>query len=135
MTSLPQYIVYRYLQRAAPRTVNDATGDLVGAGIKTTPRVRMHALTPISGRELTALAVGTPLISYGRPLPNTTTVIGGNMDVDKDGKPSNLGPGRECSVQATLGAGNGRAGWPMGVVRVRQTRDRMGAWVVQKLLS
>ena len=131
-TLLPSYVVYRYLQRATPRTIEDPGND-AAASVRR-PRVRMHALTPISGKELTALAVGTSLISYGKPLPNTTS-MGQRSAADAGDRDSISGLTRECAVMATLGAGNGRAGWPMGIVRVRQRTGENGSWVVEKLLG
>ncbi|CAI4216850.1 unnamed protein product [Parascedosporium putredinis] len=57
----PPFIIYAYLQRAS-------TG---GLDLDRKPKTRMHALTDISGRELAALAKGTPLISYGKPIKET----------------------------------------------------------------
>ena len=54
---LPQYIVYSHLQRAAPSMIGGKT-----------PKVRMHALTSVSGNTLTALAQGTSLLEYGKPI-------------------------------------------------------------------
>ena len=56
-SELPQYLVYSHLQRAAPSAI--------GAKV---PKVRMHALTSVSGNTLAALARGTSLLEYGKPI-------------------------------------------------------------------
>lgn len=102
----PEYIVYAYLQRPAA----SGTGDKK-------PKTRMHALTDISGRALAALAKGTPLVSYGKPIkevlvPGTTTE-------------------RECWVVPYMRAeGAGGLGWPLPVIKVKQRKVPGKGWEV-----
>ncbi|RCI17395.1 hypothetical protein L249_2099 [Ophiocordyceps polyrhachis-furcata BCC 54312] len=89
---MPEYIVYTYLQRSEEE------------GAKT----RMHALTDISGSQLAALAKGTPLLCYGKPIKEI------KADVDE----------RECWVVPYLrpeGLGGGM-GWPLPPKKVVQKR-------------
>ncbi|KLU92834.1 DEAH box polypeptide 37 [Magnaporthiopsis poae ATCC 64411] len=103
----PDYIVYSYLQKAA-----SPPGDEEGGKIAKT---RMHSLTDISGGVLAALAKGTPLISYGKPI----------KVVSDDGK------SRECWVVPYLRAeGTGGMGWPLPMQKVKQ-RKMTGSWVVE----
>ncbi len=54
----PEFIVYSYLQKPGnPDTDSERRS-----------KTRMHALTDITGVQLAALAKGTPLISYGKPI-------------------------------------------------------------------
>lgn len=109
---LPQYLVYASLQRATPSSVTGAKD----------PKVRMHALTPVSGLQLAAMAHGTPLLRYGKPI--------GKMEGLED-RPER----RECWVVPSLvgGAGAG-VGWPLGARRVVQRRDGREGWVVERVL-
>ncbi|KAL8825408.1 MAG: hypothetical protein Q9170_007800, partial [Blastenia crenularia] len=70
---LPQYVVYSHLQRGTTKTVEG------GKKVKT----RMHALCSVTGNQVSALARGTPLLEYGKP-------VGKVLEVD-EGK-------RECWV-------------------------------------
>ncbi|KKY15954.1 putative deah-box rna helicase [Diplodia seriata] len=81
--SLPQYIIYSYLQRAAPSSV----------GASTIPKIRMHPLCPVTGAQLTALARGTPLLRWGKPIGK---VVGRGRDA-ADGLER-----RECYVVPSL---------------------------------
>ncbi|KAF2443604.1 P-loop containing nucleoside triphosphate hydrolase protein [Karstenula rhodostoma CBS 690.94] len=54
---LPAYIIYSHLQRAAPSTV-DAT---------TSPKTRMHPLTPVTRPQIVNIALNTPLLQVGKP--------------------------------------------------------------------
>ncbi|RDA87677.1 hypothetical protein CP532_3798 [Ophiocordyceps camponoti-leonardi (nom. inval.)] len=97
---MPEYIVYAYLQRSEEE------------GAKT----RMHALTDISGSQLAALAKGTPLLCYGKPIKEV------KADVDE----------RECWVVPYLraeGLGGGM-GWPLPPKKVIQKRVPGKGWVV-----
>ncbi|PFH59302.1 hypothetical protein XA68_12565 [Ophiocordyceps unilateralis] len=98
---LPEYIVYAYLQRS-----DDAKR----------PKTRMHALTAVSGGQLAALAKGTPLVGYGKPIKEV------KAGVDS----------RECWVVPYLraeGMGGG-LGWPLPAKRVTQRRVPGKGWVV-----
>ncbi|KAL8747223.1 MAG: hypothetical protein Q9184_007632, partial [Pyrenodesmia sp. 2 TL-2023] len=106
---LPQYIVYSHLQRGQPATIE---------GSKKV-RTRMHALTSLTGKQIAALAMGTALLEYGKP-------IGKVVDLEM-GK-------RECWVGVEIRGEKGREGWPLGGNRVVQAR-RGGEWVVEKVLE
>ncbi|PHH77107.1 hypothetical protein CDD80_931 [Ophiocordyceps camponoti-rufipedis] len=97
---LPEYIVYNYLQRSD------------GQGKKT----RMQALTEVSGGQLAALAKGTPLVEYGKPIKEVRAGV----------------ESRECWVVPYLraeGLGGG-LGWPLPARRVTQRRVPGKGWVV-----
>jgi ATP-dependent RNA helicase DHX37/DHR1 len=113
----PDYIIYSYLQRSTPSTVQLASGDM-----KTKiPKTRMHALTDITGAQLAALAKGTPLISYGKPIKEV-----------KGGQEGGKGDVRECWVIPYLRAeGAGGLGWPLPARRVVQRKVPGRGWVVE----
>lgn len=107
----PDYIIYSYLQKAMPSA---ATPDKI-------PKTRMHALTDISGAQLAAVAKGTPLLIYGKPvfgmLPKTWREEGKDM--------------RECVVPRYLRAeASGGQGWPLPGAKVIQKKDARLGWVV-----
>lgn len=106
---LPQYVVYSHLQRGTPSTISGSA----------TPKTRMHALVAVSEQQITALAHGTPLLRYGKPI--------GKMVEDK-GK-------RECWVVPELVGEKGRAGWPLPAVKVLQRKDVREGWVVEKVIA
>lgn len=106
---LPQYVVYSHLQRGTPATISGST----------TPKTRMHALVAVSGKQIAALAHGTPLLRYGKPI--------GKM-VEDQGK-------RECWVVPELVGEKGRAGWPLPAVKVSQRKDVREGWVVEKVIA
>lgn len=114
--SLPQYLVYSHLQRASPSTIN-ATA---------VPKVRMHALCPITGAQLIALATGTPLLQWGKP-------AGKMVEKDRD----ELGrERRECYVIPNLVGEMGGRGWPLPAKRVVQRREVGGkGWVVAEVIA
>ncbi|TVY64184.1 putative ATP-dependent RNA helicase DHR1, partial [Lachnellula suecica] len=96
----PKFIVYSYLQRAAP---NPATPEKI-------PRTRMHALTDIDGNKIAALAKGTPLVHYGKPLKEALKGEGTAKE-------------RECWVVPYLRAeGMGGVGWPLPARKVVQKK-------------
>ncbi|KAI1798962.1 P-loop containing nucleoside triphosphate hydrolase protein [Daldinia bambusicola] len=102
----PEYIVYANLQRAAA----DPSGQKI-------PKTRMLALTDITGAQLAALAKGTPLVSYGKPIKEVP-------------KSDNT---RECWVVPYLraeGAGGGM-GWPLPVRKVMQKKVPGKGWVTE----
>lgn len=106
---LPQYIVYSHLQRGTPATVEESKK----------MKTRMHALGSATGNEVAALARGTPLLEYGKPI----------------GKVLELGSGkRECWVRVEIRGVVGREGWGLGAKRVVQVR-KGGEWVVEKVLE
>ena len=109
---LPQYLIYSTLQRSTPSTI---------AGPKT-PKTRMHPLTPVTGVQLAALAKGTPLLEYGKPIGKIQQVEG---ERDK----------RMAWVIPSLVGENegGRNIWPLPAVKVLQKRDGRGEWVVERV--
>ena len=106
---LPQYLIYSTLQRSSPTI-----------GASKLPKTRMHPLTPITGAQLTALARGTPLLEYGKPVGKILEVEG-----ERDKRIAWL-------VPSLVGEGGGR-GWPLPAVKVLQKRDAKGEWTVEKL--
>ena len=107
--NLPQYIIYSHLQRGNPATVS-------GSAI---PKTRVHALVEISGKQITALARGTPLLRYGKPI----------------GKVAEVDSKRECWVVPELVGEKGRDGWPLPAVKVLQRKDAREGWVVEKVIA
>ena len=106
---LPQYIIYARLQRGTAATV-EASGHA---------KTRMHALTNITSNQITALAKGTPLLEYGKPI--------GKIVESQEGQ-------RECWVGVEMRGEKGRAGWPLGAKRVVQRR-KGGEWMIEKVLD
>ncbi len=111
--SLPAYLVYSHLQRSTPSTINDAKK----------PRTRMHALAAMTGKQLFALARGTPLVRYGKPIRKI---------LKEEGKR------RECwVVPEMVGDGGERTGgaWPLPAVKVVQIRGGRGEWEVESVIG
>ncbi|KAI4137143.1 MAG: hypothetical protein L6R39_007454, partial [Caloplaca ligustica] len=67
---LPQYIVYSHLQRGQPATIEGSKK------VKT----RMHALTTVTGKQIAALAQGTSLLEYGKPVGKVVELEGGRRE-------------------------------------------------------
>ncbi|TVY35714.1 putative ATP-dependent RNA helicase [Lachnellula occidentalis] len=108
----PDYIIYSYLQRAAP---NAATPEKI-------PKTRMHALTDITGGQLAALAKGTPLLQYGKPIKEVMPKMKGEGNANE----------RECWVIPYLRAeGSGGVGWPLPARKVVQKKVAGRGWVVE----
>ena len=107
---LPTYVVYSHLQRGTSATVE---------GTKK-PRTRMHALTAVTAKQIAALAKGTPLLVYGKPIGKIEE--GGNKT-------------RTCWVAPSLVGERGSMGWPLPAQKVVQTRDGKGEWVVEKVIG
>jgi ATP-dependent RNA helicase DHX37/DHR1 len=106
----PDYVVYSYLQRA---------GNVL-ADEEKRPKTRMHALTDVTGGQLAALAKGTPLVSYGKPIKEV-------KGSEEDG-----GKSREVWVVPYLRAeGAGGMGWPLPARKVRQRKVGGKGWVVE----
>lgn len=105
----PEYIVYSYLQRAAPRV-----------GSEKIPKTRMHALTDISGGQIASLAKGTPIIDYGKPIKSVMPKSKCEADADT----------RECWVVPYLKPENGM-GWPLPARKVTQKKIPGRGWVVE----
>ena len=105
----PEYIVYSYLQRAS----TTLTGKI--------PKTRMNSLTDIPGGQLAALAKGTPLLYYGKPIKEV-----------KSASKSDLGNVRECWVIPYLRPeGSGAIGWPLPARKVTQKKVPARGWVVE----
>ncbi|KAI0108635.1 DEAH-box RNA helicase [Nemania sp. FL0031] len=106
---LPEYIIYSGLQRSS------ASGPIDGAK---KPKTRMLALTDVTGAQLSALAKGTPLITYGKPIKEVQAVAGAST--------------RECWVVPYLRAeGTGGQGWPLPVKKVTQKKVPGKGWVTE----
>ncbi|KAJ2990921.1 hypothetical protein NUW58_g2726 [Xylaria curta] len=106
---LPEYVVYSGLQRSS------ASGPIDGAK---KPKTRMLALTDITGAQLSALAKGTPLITYGKPIKDAEAAAGAST--------------RECWVVPYLRAeSTGGQGWPLPVKKVTQKKVPGKGWVTE----
>jgi ATP-dependent RNA helicase DHX37/DHR1 len=155
-SSMPSYIIYSHISLSSPSTstftststsTSNVTATPTTASTSTpilrqnTPRTRLHPLTPISGAQLAALAHGTPLLEYGKP------VTGKGMVMPKPLPPLNEGGAqgsrksqerRECWVVPYLradvsaaGGGAGMQGWPLPAKKVVQRRVKGRGWVVE----
>ncbi|GAB7366014.1 hypothetical protein MBLNU230_g7338t1 [Neophaeotheca triangularis] len=107
---LPSYIIYSHLSRGTPKTLDPEAP---------VPKTRLHPLTPISEKALAALAEGTPLLRFGKPVGKIEEVEGGRE--------------RKCWVGVGIQIGNGEE-WPLGAWRVVQRRVR-GDWTVKEVLQ
>ena len=105
---LPAYLIYSSLQRAAPKT----------ADVDELPKTRMHPLTAVGAAQLAALARGTPLLQYGKPLGRVESVEGERNK-------------RMAWVVPTMTGGESGRSWPLPAVKVLQRRDKRGDWVVE----
>jgi ATP-dependent RNA helicase DHX37/DHR1 len=106
----PDYVVYSFLQKA---------GNVL-ADEERKPKTRMHTLTDVTGGQLAALAKGTPLISYGKPIK------------EAKGSEGDGGKTREVWVIPYLRAeGGGGMGWPLPARKVRQRKVAGKGWVVE----
>lgn len=108
---MPQYIIYSHLQQSVPSVV---AGD--------TPKIRMHPLVAPSGLQLSALAHGTPLIEYGKPI-GKAELLGGVPER------------RACFVIPSLVGEVGSMGWPLPAKKVVQRKDLKEGWVIEKFTS
>lgn len=105
-SSYPEYLVYSELKKSASPT----------------GKVRMKPLTSVTGAHLAALAKGTPLITYSKPLEHVPPkVLEGSM-----------GRRRECWVIPRIGGAIGRSevGWGLPARKVVQRKEE-GKWVVE----
>ncbi|OGM50273.1 DEAH-box RNA helicase (Dhr1) [Aspergillus bombycis] len=105
---MPQYIIYSHLQQASPSLVSTEV-----------PKVRMFPLVCPSGLQLSAIAQGTPLIEYGKPIGKAELI---------DGIP----PRRACWVIPSLVSEPGRGGWPLPAKKVVQKKDPKEGWIIEK---
>jgi len=107
---LPRYIVYSHLQRGTTSSIQSAKK----------PRTRMHALTAITGKQIAALARGTPLLVYGKPIGK----------IEEEGSET-----RRCWVVPSLVGEKGGTGWPLPAQKVVQKKDRKGEWVIDRVIG
>ena len=105
---VPEYVVYSHLQRATPPTIDEAKK----------PRTRMHALCSVTGKQLAALAKGTPLLEYSKPIGKIVELSGGK---------------RECWVIPELVGDKGGRRWPLPAQKVVQKREAKEGWVIEKV--
>ncbi|EGE07044.1 pre-mRNA-splicing factor ATP-dependent RNA helicase PRP43 [Trichophyton equinum CBS 127.97] len=110
LNELPQYVVYSHLQQSTPSHIGDS------------PKVRMFPLTPVSGLQLSALAQGTPLIEYGKPIGKIES-LGGSPER------------RECWVVPSLVGESGSTGWPLPAKKVIQVRDKKHGWIIDRFIQ
>ena len=112
--SLPTYLVYSHLQRSTSSTINETKK----------PRTRMHALAAVTSKQLYALARGTPLMRYGKPIGKILKEEGAR---------------RECWVVPELvGDSEGgmiSGGWPLPAIKVVQVKGRRGEWDVESVIT
>ncbi|KAJ6438393.1 DEAH-box RNA helicase [Purpureocillium lavendulum] len=110
----PEYIVFSQLQRATPS----------GLDPEKKPKTRMLALTDVTGSQLSGLAKGTPLISYGKPIKEVKTATSGSGETT-----------RECWVVPYLRAeSTGGQGWPLPAKKVKQKKVPGKGWVVDSVI-
>lgn len=83
-------------------------------------KVRMKGLVDITGKQVSNIAKGTPLLTYSKPL--------GNMYAPKNISPTK----RECYVIPRFGAavGAGGVGWDLPAIKVIQNK-KAGQWVTE----
>ncbi|KAK1149862.1 putative ATP-dependent RNA helicase DHR1 [Aspergillus melleus] len=106
---MPQYIIYSHLQQSSPSMVSEQAS-----------KIRMYPLVSPSGLQLSAIAQGTPLIEYGKPIGNIEELGG-------------VPPRRACWVIPSLVGETGRMGWPLPAKKVVQKKDPREGWVIEKL--
>jgi ATP-dependent RNA helicase DHX37/DHR1 len=82
----------------------------------------MFPLTAITGLQLSALAHGTPLIEYGKPIGKTES-LGGSPER------------RECWVIPSLKGETGSIGWPLPAKKVIQKKDTKQGWVIERFIK
>lgn len=109
---MPQYIIYSHLQQSVPSVVGD----------QQVRKIRMFPLVAPSGLQLAAIAHGTPLLEYGKPVGKVEAV---------DGLPQR----RRCWVVPALVGERGMAGWPLPAKKVLQKKDTTDGWLIEKFLS
>jgi ATP-dependent RNA helicase DHX37/DHR1 len=113
VAEMPQYIVYQYLQRGEANVMGKI------------PKTRMRALTDVSGGQVAALAKGTPLVTYGKPIKEVKSEKAAGAGVSGDT--------RECWVVPYLRAEEavGGMGWPLPARKVTQKKVPGRGWVVE----
>jgi ATP-dependent RNA helicase DHX37/DHR1 len=110
---MPQYIVYSHLQRSTASRVPVSADD--------TPKIRMIPLSAPSGPQLSALANGTPLLEFGKPIGKVESLGG-------------IPERRQCVVVPSLVGEAGTTGWPLPAKKVVQIKDPKEGWIVEKFL-
>lgn len=110
-TEMPQYIVYSHLQQSSFALVSDQVA-----------KIRMFPLATPSGLQLSAIAHGTPLIEYGKPIGKAEAV-------------EDVPPKRICWVVPSLVGEAGSTGWPLPAKKVLQRKDLKEGWVIEKFLT
>lgn len=108
---MPQYIIYSHLQQSSASLVSDQA-----------PKIRMFPLVAPSGLQLAAIAHGTPLIEYGKPIGKTELLEG-------------IPPRRSCWVVPSLVGDAGGTGWPLPAKKVVQRKDPREGWVIEKFVA
>ena len=107
---LPHYLIYSHLQRSTPASVEGARK----------PRTRMHTLASVTGKQILALARGTPLLEYSKPIGKVTEVDGGK---------------RECWVVPEIVGEKGGRRWPLPAQKVLQRKEAKRGWVLDQILD
>jgi ATP-dependent RNA helicase DHX37/DHR1 len=139
---LPQYLIYSHLQQSAPSIITSDKNQQQQQQEEedrrgTNPKIHMLPLTAIGGAQLSALAHGTALLRYGKPIGKVSLLSSGGGKMPER---------RECWIVPFLKDGdrNGsRIGWPLPARKVVQRRDtRAGVgvgdgdgWVIERFLS
>ncbi|EAW08694.1 ATP-dependent RNA helicase ECM16 [Aspergillus clavatus NRRL 1] len=108
---MPPYLVYSHLQQSAPSLLSDQV-----------PRIRMYPLAAPSGLQLSAIAHGTPLIEYGKPIGKMETIEG-------------IPQRRSCWVVPSLVGEAGGTAWPLPAKKVIQRKDPKDGWVIEKFVA
>ena len=106
----PTYVIYSHLSRAAVSSI----------GSDKPQRTRMHPLCTVSGKQITALAKGTSLLRYGKPIGKIEEMEGGK---------------RRCWVVPELVGEVGKEGWPLPALKVLQRKDSKEGWIVDSVIS
>lgn len=82
----------------------------------------MYPLAAPSGLQLSAIAHGTPLIEYGKPIGKIEPM---------DGVPQR----RACWVIPSLVGEAGGTSWPLPAKKVIQRKDIKDGWVIEKFTA
>ena len=80
----------------------------------------MFPLVTPSGLQLAAIAHGTPLLEYGKPIGKIETLEG------------SVPPRRACWVVPSLVGEVGSGGCPLPAKKVIQKKDLKEGWVIEK---
>ncbi|KAJ5566845.1 hypothetical protein N7535_006151 [Penicillium sp. DV-2018c] len=108
---MPQYITYSHLQQSSASLVSDQVA-----------KIRMFPLVAPSALQLSAIAHGTPLVEYGKPIGKADAIEG-------------VPPRRSCWVIPALVGDAGSTGWPMPAKKVVQRKDAKDGWVIEKFVA